>query len=84
MEGSPRDANEEIKERMRKRLSCEKNKELYKQRAHSIESPFGHIKHNLKYRIFLRRTWEKVKMEILLLSMLHNMLKIKPRLAYGS
>jgi transposase len=71
-----RDSNEAIKERMRERLSREENKELYKLRAHSIESPFGQIKHNLKYRIFMRRGREKVKMEISLLCMLHNIMKI--------
>jgi len=71
-----RDSNEAVKERMRDRLNLEENKELYKLRAHAIESPFGQIKHNLKYRIFMRRGREKVKMEISLLCMLHNIKKI--------
>jgi len=71
-----RDSNEAVKERMRERLYREENKELYKLRSHCIESPFGQIKHNLKYRIFMRRGRDKVKMEISLLCLLHNLLKI--------
>lgn len=71
-----RDSNEACKERMRKAFVDEVNQEKYKKRAHSAESPFGQIKHNLKYRIFMRRTKEKVKMECALLIMLHNILKI--------
>lgn len=79
-----RDANEAVKERMRERLSLEENKELYKLRAHCVESPFGQIKHNLKYRIFMRRSREKVKMEISLLCMLHNILKIGRTAAFAT
>ena len=71
-----RDANEEIKEDMRKELSIPENKESYKLRAHAAESPFGNIKHNLKYRILLRRSLGRVKIEIGLLCILHNILKI--------
>ena len=79
-----RDSNEAIKERMRERLSNEKNKDLYKLRAHCIESPFGQIKHNLKYRIFMRRGRDKIKMEISLLCMLHNLLKIGQTVCFAS
>jgi len=71
-----RDANEEIKEEMRVELAKPENKNLYKLRAHAAESPFGNIKHNLKYRILLRRTAERVKIEIGLLCILHNFFKI--------
>lgn len=71
-----RDQNEEVKERMRKDLKKEENKELYKMRAHSSEAPYGHIKHNLKFRQVMRRGVEKVKMEMALLGILHNGLKI--------
>lgn len=72
-----RDVDEEVKERMQSKLEEEKNKELYKQRAHACESPYGHIKHNLKYKIIMRRGIEKAKMEIALIFMLHNMMKIR-------
>jgi transposase len=66
---------------MRERFSKDKNSKIYKQRAHAIESPFGQIKHNLKYRIFMRRSQDKVKMEITLLAILHNIMKIRPQMA---
>lgn len=71
-----RDANEKIKEDTRETLLQPENKELYKLRSHSAESPFGNIKHNLKFRIFMRRTVERVKIEVGLLRILHNILKI--------
>lgn len=71
-----RDENEAIKEEMRARLKEPENQKLYKLRAHAIESPFGQIKHNLKYRIVMRRGRKKVLMELSLLGMLHNILKI--------
>jgi len=71
-----RDRNEAIKERMRNELGKKLNLKIYAKRAHSAESPFGQIKHNLKYRIFMRRGIEKIKMECSLLFMLHNILKI--------
>ncbi len=71
-----RDVDEEVKERMREKLQDEKNKEFYNQRAHACESPYGQIKHNLKYKIMMRRGIVKIKMEMALLFMLHNMMKI--------
>jgi len=71
-----RDKNEEVKERMREKLKKEENKELYKRRAHSSEAPYGHIKHNLKFRQLMRRGVEKVRMEMALLGILHNGLKL--------
>jgi transposase len=71
-----RDKEEHLKEEMREELSKKRNQELYNQRGHITESPYGQIKHNLKYRIFMRRGLDKIKMEIALLFMLHNILKI--------
>ncbi len=71
-----RDQDEEVKERMREKFEIEENKELYKKRAHASESPYGHIKHNLKFRILMRRGIAKVRMETALLGMLHNGLKL--------
>lgn len=79
-----RDRNENIKEEMRERLKKKKNKTKYKKRSHSAESPYGQIKHNLKFRIFMRRGYEKIKMECSLLFSLHNILKIgKKELEYA-
>jgi len=71
-----RDISEWLKEKMRKELRKAKNKKIYNKRAHMAESPFGQIKHNLKFRMFMRRGKEKVGMEFSLLCMLHNILKI--------
>lgn len=70
-----RDQKEEVKERMCDKFNKKKNKELYKRRAHSCEAPYGHIKHNLKFKTIMRRGIEKVKMEMALLGILHNGLK---------
>jgi len=71
-----RDQKEEVKERMREKFEGEENKELYKERAHASEAPYGHIKHNLKFKILMRRGIEKVRMEMTLLGILHNGLKL--------
>ena len=71
-----RDQNEQIKEKMRKKLNYKRNQKIYAKRAHSAESPFGQVKHNLKFRIFMRRGIEKIKMECALLFSLHNILKL--------
>jgi hypothetical protein len=62
-----RDQNEEVKERMREKFESERNKERYKQRAHAAETPDGHMKHNLKFTIVMRRGIAKVRMETALL-----------------
>jgi hypothetical protein len=71
-----RDSDEEVRERMRKRLSKKKNQERYGRRAHTVESTYGQIKQNLKYRMFMRRGKPKVLLEATLLCMLHNIMKI--------
>lgn len=71
-----RDQNEKVKESMREKFKSEENKELYKRRAHSSEAPYGHIKHNLKFRQLMRRGMEKVRMEMALLGILNNGLKL--------
>lgn len=71
-----RDSKEEYLESMRRRLAEKVNKEIYKIRSHCSESPNGNIKHNMKYRIYMRRGHEKVMMESSLLCMVHNLFKI--------
>ncbi len=75
-----RDQNEEVVERMREKLRKEENKQKYKKRLHTSESPFGQLKRNLKFTFFMRRGREKVRMEMSLLCMLHNILKLGPQL----
>lgn len=57
-------------------LSTEDGKRLFRRRGVEIESIFGHIKHNRNYRRFLLRGLEKVNIELGLLSIAHNVLKI--------
>ena len=73
-----RDENEEVRERMRQRLGKKKGRARYAKRAHTAESPFGQLKGNLKFRQLMRRGQEKVMMEVGLLFMLHNILKLAP------
>jgi transposase len=71
-----RDTNEKIKEEMREKLNKKRNQKIYSKRAHTAETPFGQVKHNLKFRIFMRRGVEKIMMECALLFSLHNILKL--------
>ena len=75
-----RDQNEEVQERMRERLGKEENRARYNMRGHAAESPFGNAKRNLKFTFVMRRGREKVMMEMALLFMLHNMIKISARM----
>jgi transposase len=75
-----RDQNEEVQERMRERLGKEENRARYNLRGHAAESPFGNAKRNLKFTFVMRRGKEKVMMEMALLFMLHNMMKISARM----
>jgi transposase len=75
-----RDQNEKLKEKMRKDLSGKRNREIYKQRSHCVESIYGQVKHNLNFRILKRRGHDKVEMEIAMIFMLHNILKIGKKL----
>jgi transposase len=71
-----RDQDEGLKEQMRHRLSLKRNKRIYNQRAHSAESPYGHAKRNLRFVCCMRRGIENVKMEMALVFMLHNMMRL--------
>lgn len=73
-----RDQNEEVQERMRARLELKDNRSRYSKRAHAAESPYGHAKWNLKFTHVMRRGIEKVRMEMALLFMLHNIMKLAP------
>jgi transposase len=50
--------------------------DLRKRRGVDVESVFGHIKHNMGYRRFRLRGLPKVNIEMGLLSMAHNMIKV--------
>lgn len=70
--------NEAVQARMRGKLELEENRVRYKKRFHTAESPYGHAKRNLKFTHVMRRGREKVSMEMALLFMLHNIIKVAP------
>jgi transposase len=78
-----RDRKEEFQERMRGKLKVEENQAKYNKRAHASESPYGNLKRNLKFTYVMRRGIEKVRMEMAMLFMLHNILKAAPVLMEG-
>lgn len=71
-----RDRHEEVRDSMREKLGKKRAQRRYRKRAHAAESPFGQVKANLKFRALMRRGVEKVRMEVALLFMLHNMLRM--------
>jgi len=62
-----RSRNEELLEEMRERVRSEEGKRIYAKRKTMIEPLFGHIKHNLRFRQFMRRGKQAVQVEWLLL-----------------
>jgi hypothetical protein len=70
--------NEAVQARMREKLELEENRAKYNRRAHAAESPYGHAKRNLKFTHVMRRGIKKVRMEMALLFMLHNIMKVAP------
>lgn len=61
----------------RTNLESPKGVELRKQRSVEIESCFGDIKHNMGFRRFHLRGIKKVKTEITIVSMAHNLRKLQ-------
>jgi transposase len=58
-----RDQYEDHRERLRTRMNSEAGRAAYKLRKQTVEPRFGHIKHDLGVRRFLRRGLEKVRTE---------------------
>jgi transposase len=71
-----REERRELLEEMRERLLSKAGKEKYKKRLHTVEPPFGNIKHNLGYRSFLLRGLKKVAGEFTLMCIGHNLKKM--------
>lgn len=67
---------EEYKQQARENLHTELGQQLKKRRSIEIESCFGDIKHNMGFRRFHLRGLKKVKTEITLVAMAHNLKKI--------
>jgi len=57
-------------------LTTPKGVQLRKQRGVDVESVFGHIKQNMKYQRFRLRGLEKVNVEMGVLSIAHNIMKM--------
>lgn len=69
------------KELARKNLTSEKGVALRKRRGADIESCFGDLKHNMGFRRFHLRGLQKVKTEITVVAMAHNLRKMHLYLA---
>jgi transposase len=67
---------EEYKQQARENLHTELGQQLKKRRSIEIESCFGDIKHNMGFRRFHLRGVKKVKTEITLVVMAHNLRKV--------
>lgn len=59
------------------KLLSSKGEKEYKKRMHTVEPPFGNLKHNLGFRYFLLRGLSKVKGEFNLMCIGHNIKKIE-------
>ncbi|MCH8003346.1 MAG: transposase, partial [Nanoarchaeota archaeon] len=62
--------------RMRNKMVTEKGKKVYSLRKITVEPVYGNIKQNLGFREFLLRGLEKVKIEMNLACIAHNLQKI--------
>jgi len=67
------DDYEAERRRMSAKMRSKEGKEEYKRRKETVEWPFGNIKHNLKFREFLTRGIEKVRIEHNLVCTAHNL-----------
>jgi transposase len=67
------DGYEAERRRMTAKMRSEAGRETYKKRKETVEWPFGNIKQNLKFREFLTRGIEKVRVEHNLVCTAHNL-----------
>ncbi|MBU0651126.1 IS1182 family transposase [bacterium] len=67
---------ERLKVKMLDYLNTDEGRELYEKRKYDVEPTIGDIKHNMNFRKFLLRTMDKVKIEVGLVSIAHNIKKI--------
>lgn len=65
-----------LKESTRQRLTSEKGVKLRSRRGWEVESVFGLIKYNRKFRRFMLRGLQKVRTELGLLSLAHNIIRL--------
>jgi len=71
-----RDPREHLLDEMRGKLRTDEGKELYLGRMYTAEPVFGQMKQNRGFREFLLRGKEKVKVEFLMMCIVHNIDKI--------
>jgi transposase len=64
------------KQQARQNLGTEEGEKLRKSRGTEIESCFGDVKHNMGFRRFHLRGVKKVKTEITIVAMAHNLRKV--------
>lgn len=62
-------------ETMAHRLRTPEGHDLYKQRSHIAETPFGHAKHNLGFRRFTSRGLDRAAAEFSFHALVHNLFK---------
>jgi transposase len=62
--------------RMKNKMQFDEAKKVYSLRKITVEPVYGHMKQNLGFREFLLRGLEKVKIEMNLISIAHNLQKI--------
>ncbi|NQE45025.1 hypothetical protein C5S31_03245, partial [ANME-1 cluster archaeon GoMg2] len=67
------DDYEAERRRMVDKMQSEEGREEYKKRKATVEWPFGNIKHNMKFREFLTRGIESVRIEHNLVCTAHNL-----------
>ncbi|MFH1063986.1 MAG: IS1182 family transposase [Candidatus Woesearchaeota archaeon] len=63
-------------QRIKKKLQTPDGKAIYRLRKQTVETAFADLKHNKKFRNFLLRGLEKVKIEFNLACIAHNLVKI--------
>jgi hypothetical protein len=64
------------RQQARENLTGEEGERLRAARSTEVETVFGHLKHNLGFRRVHLRGLEKVKTELGILSIAHNMMKL--------
>ena len=74
-----RDEYQPLRDALASRMETPENKNLYKKRAPTIEGAFGHLKHVLGMRRFLRRSLAAVQNEWLWICTAYNLGKILRR-----
>ena len=60
---------------MTHRLRTPEGHDLYKQRCHIAETPFGHAKHNLGFRRFTSRGINTAAAQFTFHALVHNLVK---------